>query len=144
MRLIFEKAKREGLGPLRIANYLNEQGYMTRKGKRWNQSSVGRILTSQLYLGFLKKGDAISPHLPELQIVDDNTFMFVQEIRKNRGKGGATMTMPMQTRGEVAFKRFPLLCSLRCAGQRYHQQKTVLQERWFSLSTGPQNLSLQR
>lgn len=110
VRLIFEKAKREGLGPLRIANYLNEQGYMTRKGKRWNQSSVGRILTSQLYLGFLKKGDITSPHLPELQIIDNNTFMFVQEIRKNRGKGGAAMTMPMQTRGKSLLSGF-LYCA---------------------------------
>lgn len=34
VRLIFEKAKREGLGSLRIANYLNEQGYLTGRGKR--------------------------------------------------------------------------------------------------------------
>ena len=31
IRLMFEKAKREGLGPLRIANYLNEHGYTQRK-----------------------------------------------------------------------------------------------------------------
>ena len=55
VRLMFEKAMREGLGPLRIANYLNDCGYTTRKGKRWNQSTIGRILSNRIYLGILQK-----------------------------------------------------------------------------------------
>lgn len=33
VKLIFDKAKREGFGPLRIANYLNEQGFTTKKAE---------------------------------------------------------------------------------------------------------------
>lgn len=86
VQLMFDKAEREGLGPMRIANFLNMQGYTTRKGKQWNRASVARILSNRLYLGFLHKGDAESPHLPELQIIDEDTFMRVQEIRLNRKK----------------------------------------------------------
>jgi len=112
VRLMFDKAKREGLGPLRIANYLNEQGYTTRKGKRWNQSTVGRILSNRLYLGILQKGNTESPRLPELQIVDDDTFSRVQEIRANRGKGVSEnmATIPMQTRGKSLLSGF-LYCA---------------------------------
>ena len=112
VRLMFEKAKREGLGPLRIANYLNEHEYTTRTGKRWNQSTIGRILSSRLYLGILQKGDAESQQLPELQIVDDDMFSSVQEIRANRGKGVSEnmKTIPMQTRGKSLLSGF-LYCA---------------------------------
>ena len=112
VRLMFEKAMREGLGPLRIANYLNDCGYTTRKGKRWNQSTIGRILSNRIYLGILQKGDAESQQLPELQIVDDDTFSSVQEIRANRRKGVSEnmRTIPMQTRGKSLLSGF-LYCA---------------------------------
>ena len=112
VRLMFEKAMREGLGPLRIANYLNDCGYTTRKGKRWNQSTIGRILSNRIYLGILQKGDAESQQLPELQIVDDDMFSSVQEIRANRGKGVSEnmKTIPMQTRGKSLLSGF-LYCA---------------------------------
>lgn len=112
VRLIFEKAEREGLGPLRIAKYLNKHGYTTRKGKPWNQSSISRILSNRLYLGFLKKGSAESPRLSELQIVNDDTFMRVQEIRKSRGNGGSNdmTTIPKQTGGKSLLSGF-LYCA---------------------------------
>lgn len=109
VRLMFDKAKREGLGPMRLANDLNEQGYRTRKGKRWNQATIGRILSSPLYLGFLRKGGVESPQLPNLQIIDEETFLGVQEIRSNRRKG-AEQTMPLQTRGKALLSGF-LYCA---------------------------------
>ncbi len=44
VRLIFDKAVKEGYGPQRIANYLNQQQIMTRKQKPWNQASISNIL----------------------------------------------------------------------------------------------------
>lgn len=84
VRLIFEKTRREGIGTQRVANFLNEQGYTTRKGKRWNQASIQNILRNRLYIGYICKGGVVSPHRPELQIVDDETFEEVQRIRENR------------------------------------------------------------
>ena len=127
VRLMFEKAKREGLGPLRIANYLNEHEYTTRTGKRWNQSTIGRILSSRLYLGILQKGDAESQQLPELQIVDDDTFSSVQEIRANRRKGVSEnmKTIPMQTRGKSLLSGF-----LYCAHCRARVNSTTSRKQY--------------
>lgn len=74
LRIMYDKAKREGLGSARIASFLNAQGFTTRKGKRWNQASIQSMLRNQLYLGYLRKGGVRSPYMPELQIIDDETF----------------------------------------------------------------------
>ena len=134
VRLMLEKAKREGLGPLRIANYLNDSGYTTRKGKRWNQSTIGRILSNRIYLGILQKGDAESQQLLELQIVNDDTFSRVQEIRANRGKGVSENmeTIPMQTRGKSLLSGFLYCahCGARVNGtisrKQYHRKNGTL------------------
>lgn len=134
VRLMFEKAKREGLGPLRIANYLNDSGYTTRKGKRWNQSTIGRILSNRIYLGILQKGDAESQQLLELQIVNDDTFSRVQEIQANRGKGVSENmeTIPMQTRGKSLLSGFLYCahCGARVNGtisrKQYHRKNGTL------------------
>ena len=145
VRLMFEKAMREGLGPLRIANYLNDCGYTTRKGKRWNQSTIGRILSNRIYLGILQKGDAESQQLPELQIVDDDMFSSVQEIRANRGKGVSEnmKTIPMQTRGKSLLSGFLYCahCGARVNGTT--SRKQYRRKGRYPLSAGPQNLSLQ-
>ena len=99
VRLIFEKTKREGLGPHRIANFLNEQGLTTRKGKRWNQASVQNVLRNRLYLGYIQKGGVVSPHRPELQIIDEETFEEVQHIRESRLEANRTQNT------EVTFHR---------------------------------------
>lgn len=82
VRIIFDKVAREGLGSQRIAKHLNSQGLPTRRGKRWNQASITHKLSIRLYWGYLPKGDAESPRLPHLQIVEDAIFTQVQELKK--------------------------------------------------------------
>ena len=112
VRLMFDKAQREGLGPMRLAKYLNEQGILTRKDKLWNPATISRILTNRIYLGILRKGDAESPQLEKLQIIDDSTFERVYEIRTIRGKGVSEQmtTIPIQTRGKALLSGF-LYCA---------------------------------
>ena len=86
VRIIFDKAAREGLGSQRIAKYLNSQNITTRKGKRWNQASISHMLSSKRYLGYLQKGGVESPRLPHLQIVEDAIFAQVQELRESRNR----------------------------------------------------------
>ena len=105
--------KNQPMNDLRICkNEAEVVRLMLEKGKRWNQSTIGRILSSRLYLGILQKGDAESQQLPELQIVDDDTFSSVQEIRANRRKGVSEnmRTIPMQTRGKSLLSGF-LYCA---------------------------------
>lgn len=42
--------------------------------------TINRMLTDRQYLGYLITKDVTSPHLPELQIIDDQTFQRAVEI----------------------------------------------------------------
>ena len=92
VRIIFDKAAREGLGCQRIAKYLNSQGILTRRGKRWNPASITHKLSNRLYLGYLEKGGTQSPRLPHLQIVEDAIFAQVQELKKIRKRKETDMS----------------------------------------------------
>lgn len=50
VRKIFALAY-EGIAPTRIATYLNEMGYKTQKGKRWDATGVFRTLRNEIYKG---------------------------------------------------------------------------------------------
>lgn len=99
VKLIFDKTKQEGLGPHRLANHLNELGHTTRRGRPWNQASVQNILRNRLYLGYLHRGGVESPRRPELQIIDDDTFQIVQNIRTMRIASRSNQT------SEITFYR---------------------------------------
>lgn len=92
VRIMFDKAVREGLGCQRIAKYLNSQGFHTRDGKRWNPASITHKLSNRLYLGYLEKGGTQSPRLPHLQIVEDAIFAQVQELKKSRKRKETDMS----------------------------------------------------
>jgi DNA invertase Pin-like site-specific DNA recombinase len=51
--LLYVKGGKSAAG---IAAVLNEQGYMTKRGNRWSQNSVCRILTNRLYTGQVVNG----------------------------------------------------------------------------------------
>ena len=53
VRLIYDKYTEEGWGKARIAKYLYENGYKTKKmiNDAWSPATVKKILTSQLYIG---------------------------------------------------------------------------------------------
>ena len=48
--------------------------------------TINRMLTDRQYLGYLITKDVTSPHLPELQIIDDQTFQRTVEIVEQRKK----------------------------------------------------------
>ena len=58
VRLIFDKYTEERWGQARIAKYLHENGYKTKKMKEdaWSNNTVGCILTNQLYIGKVVNG----------------------------------------------------------------------------------------
>lgn len=93
-----------GLGAKRICNYLNENNIPTRfnkafnkkmiingiekdsKNVRWISGTVNTILKNTIYIGQKKfKGEII--HLPQLRIIDDETFLTVQNnLKVNNSK----------------------------------------------------------
>lgn len=127
VQLIFEKVVKNGYGIHRMTNYLNENGYRTRKGKRWSPSTVARILQNPIYTGVLHKGGVESDQLPELQIIDQDIFQSSQEIRESRNSTVAqSRTVPMQTRGVTLLSGFLYCghCGARINGTSQSRQYT--------------------
>ena len=101
VKLIFDKYTNEGYGTWRIANFLNDNGYRTRSGKPWHQASIRGILSNLTYTGVLRSGDARSPLLPELQIINPEQFKTASYIFKSRAKKHSeNPTVPLNTRGK--------------------------------------------
>ncbi|MGN0492926.1 MAG: recombinase family protein [Acutalibacteraceae bacterium] len=101
VKLIFDKYTNEGYGTWRIANFLNDNGYRTRSGKPWHQASIRGILSNLTYTGVLRSGDARSPLLPELQIINPEQFKTASDIFKSRAKKhSGNPTVPLNTRGK--------------------------------------------
>ena len=101
VKLIFDKYTNEGYGTWRIANFLNDNGYRTRSGKPWHQASIRGILSNLTYTGVLRSGDAHSPLLPELQIINPEQFKTACDIFKSRAKKHSeNPTVPLNTRGK--------------------------------------------
>ena len=58
VQLIFDKYTIEGLGVQKIANFLNENGYLNRTGNAWSYNTIRNILHNTTYLGILRSGDS--------------------------------------------------------------------------------------
>ena len=83
IRDIFSKTMNEGYGSFRCAEYLNNKGLRTHNGTKFQCNTILRILKNRVYIGYLSKSED-APKLPQLQIVDDNTFNSVQKILEQR------------------------------------------------------------
>ncbi len=102
IRRIFSRYTQEGLGCTRIANWLNQAGFRTKRGYLWSQNAVSRILQNPIYQGdvvngkeevadFLtgrrvrkKEQDWVVVRRPELAIVSDEVFASAQQIFQSR------------------------------------------------------------
>lgn len=106
VRLIFNKYTEEGWGQARIAKYLHENGYKTKKMKEdaWSNNTVGCILSNQLYIGKVVNGrqttkgaltnerdnhtedEWIVVERPDFRIISDEQWEKAQQIRKENQK----------------------------------------------------------
>lgn len=102
IRQIYNWYTEGGYGEERIANMLNEKKLLTKRGCKWSQNAVSRILQNRLYIGKIINGkQEIADFLtsrrretekeewmvvdkPELQIIEPEQFRKAQQIRKIR------------------------------------------------------------
>lgn len=84
VRLIFYKYVNEGCGAQRISRYMMEMHITRADGSDFPNTSIISILKRRLYTGVLTNGDAQSAFIPELQIIDQETFDRAQELMKAR------------------------------------------------------------
>jgi DNA invertase Pin-like site-specific DNA recombinase len=124
---IYQKYIHEGMGYLRISQYLTENGIFFSNGNRITYATVRRILQTPLYTGVMVCGDVCSEHIPELQIIDDDLFQQAQKLRAQRagkinvakgdGKTTDKSTMPTNTKG-IALLSGNAFCAT-CGGKLY-------------------------
>lgn len=83
---IFEKTVQEGYGSFRLAGMLNKNGLRTHNGAKFQSTTIIRILRNKLFCGYIVSGEAVSPHMQELQIVSKELFEQAQHILDQRAK----------------------------------------------------------
>ncbi len=84
IRLIFHKYVYEGYGAQRLCRYLTEMNIRKPNGKNFPNTSINRIIKNRAYTGVICNGEAQSQHIPELQIIDQETFDRAQKIMGDR------------------------------------------------------------
>ena len=84
VRMIFHLYVFQGMGTEKIANYLNEHGIQTNGGRPFRCNSVNWIIGNYLLIGYYKHNDALSIHLPAIQIIDEDLFKKAQLIKAER------------------------------------------------------------
>jgi site-specific DNA recombinase len=83
---MFDMYARQRIGAQGIANWLNESGHRTQRGKPWGHTAVLTVLRNRTYLGevFFRGTWHPSPHPP---LVDVDLFEKAQEVLAERGDG---------------------------------------------------------
>ena len=102
VRMIYEKTIREGYGSHRLAEMLNGMGIKTHNGSGFQCNTINRILSNRMYCGYYISSNIESPHLPHLQIIDEETFELVQNIRARRNvKNEQKTQIALTTKGKT-------------------------------------------
>lgn len=66
VRLIFRKYTEDGDGTLKIAQMLNGMGITTKRGCKWTQNAVARILSNSIYIGKIVSGKQENVNFPDI------------------------------------------------------------------------------
>lgn len=155
VRRIFDIYSSREMGASRIANYLNEQGITTKRGKQWSQNAVSRILTNEIYIGRISNGkEEIKDFLtssrekkgrsewfvtekPELRIISDEQFEQVRQIIAER-------QYSFQNSHERHSSKHIFSTLIRCAECGYSFRRTMYrgEARWvcsYRNTTGAAN-----
>lgn len=102
VRMVFKKFRCDGYGSYRISQILNDAKVKTHKGSQFQSTTILRILRNKIYTGYLISGDAISPYIPELHIIDSEEFESVQFILNQRSrKDEEKRQIAMNTKGKA-------------------------------------------
>ena len=125
VRMIFSKFRCDGYGTYRIAQILNDANVKTHKGFKFQGNTILRILRNKIYTGYLVSGDAVSPYIPELHIIDTEEFEATQFILKQRSrKDEEKRQIAMNTKGKAMLSGniFCAHCGHRLTTICYHDK----------------------
>ena len=71
-------------GEQRLCRYLTEMNIRKPDGSNFPNTSINRIIKNPIYTGVIRNGEARSDVIPELQIIDPETFERAQKIMADR------------------------------------------------------------
>ena len=99
VREIFHLLIDAGYGTVRVANYLNDRGIKTKRGKSlWRGTSVRALIDNPIYIGIYHMDGVQSHPFEHLKIIDEATFEKCQQTVKGRATSlGDKMTVPVRT-----------------------------------------------
>lgn len=86
-----------------VASQLNQQDLRTTDDGEWTPRAVGDVLRNEIYRGLYELGN-VSEHVPEYQIVDDEIFEQVTEIRMRFQRDDASRSTMPPSRKEQTIK----------------------------------------
>ena len=84
VRELFYKVVNEGASGYALAEMLNNRGLRTRAGAKFQASNILRIIRHEGYTGYIITKNARSEYIPELQIIDKDTFDRANDIISRR------------------------------------------------------------
>lgn len=84
VRELFYKVIQEGASGYALAEMLNNRGLRTRAGAKFQSSNIIRIIRHEGYTGYIITKNARSEYIPELQIIDQDTFEKANDIISRR------------------------------------------------------------
>ena len=84
VRELFYKVIQEGTSGYALAEMLNNRGLRTRAGAKFQSSNILRIIRHEGYTGYIITRNARSEYIPELQIIDRETFDKANDIINRR------------------------------------------------------------
>lgn len=98
VRLIFYKYVHEGCGAQRISRFLMDMHIVRADGSDFPNTTIVRMLKNRAYTGVIQNGDAKSKHIPELEIIDQETFDRAQYLMNARTQ--QHKEVPLNLRGQ--------------------------------------------
>ena len=124
VREIFHLLVNKGYGTNRVANYLNDKGIKTKRGKSlWRGTTIRALIGNPIYIGHMHMGEELSPKHTHLQIIDDDLFERCRETVKGRATSlQKAMTMPERT--DTGSLLSGLLYCKECGAKLYFSHGT--------------------
>ena len=113
IRLIFYKYVNEGMGAQRISRYFADMKIKKADGSDFPNTTINRILKNSIYAGILTNGEAHSEYLPDLQIVDADTYARAQELMKARTRPHDSIPLNLKGKALLSGKVFCAHCGNR-------------------------------
>ena len=136
VRRIFNLYTEKNWGAKKIAVQLNSENILTKRGCKWSQNAVARIISNEIYIGNIINGkqeiedfltgvrkekdesEWFKVHRPNLRLIDDETFKKAQTLLAER-------TEAFNITGERKTDKYIFTKLIRCAHCNYSFRRVV-------------------